>query len=171
MRQEWSETDETLSGEPGAVHLALTNGVNGGRVTCAIDCSGTAAGRATAVRATGRWGRVGLVGEGGEMTIRPSEDLMHDQKTVYGSWVTSTWGMTDLLQLLVAQNLHPELLVTHKFVLSGAAEAHAKWPKVDAGRLRSSSIDRWRSRSGIIRMRNTSSSRDACTSSKVRNNE
>ncbi len=101
---------------------AVTGG-NG--VERAFDCSASDAGRATAIRATRKWGKIALVGEGGTVHFNPSEDLLHDQKTVYGSWVTSIWKMEDLVERLVRWNIHPEDLITHRFPLDKADEAYA----------------------------------------------
>jgi threonine dehydrogenase-like Zn-dependent dehydrogenase len=100
---------------------ALTNG-NG--VERAVDCSGNADARRTAVCATRKWGKMVMVGEGGTVTFNPSPDIIHDQKTIYGSWVTSTWSMEELVERLVRWNLHPEDIVTHRFSLDQADEAY-----------------------------------------------
>jgi len=91
----------------------------------AIDCSASAAARATAVRATRKWGKIAFVGEGGTVEIHPSPDVIHDQKTIYGSWVTSTWLMEELVERLVRWNLHPADIITHRFSLNQAANAYA----------------------------------------------
>ena len=49
--------------------------------------------------------------------FNPSPDIIHDQKTIYGSWVTSTWLMEELVERLVRWNLHPADIVTHRFAL------------------------------------------------------
>ena len=96
----------------------------GNGVERAIDCSGNAEARATAIRATRKWGRIVLV-EGGTVDFNPSPDIIHDQKTIYGSWVTSTWLMEELVERLVRWNLHPEDIVTHRFSLNQASEAYS----------------------------------------------
>lgn len=101
---------------------ALTGGHG---VERAIDCSASDAGRQTAIRATRDWGRVVLVSEGNSLTINPSPDMMHAQKTVYGSWVTSTWRMMELVEHLVRWSIHPGDLITDEFPLERADEAHA----------------------------------------------
>jgi threonine dehydrogenase-like Zn-dependent dehydrogenase len=91
----------------------------------AFDCSGNAAARVTAIRATRKWGKVAFVGEGGTVEFNPSPDIIHDQKTICGSWVTTTWLMEELVERLVRWNLHPADIITHRFALEEAADAYA----------------------------------------------
>ena len=91
----------------------------------AIDCSANADARATAIRATRKWGKIAFVGEGGTVEFQPSPDIIHDQKTIYGSWVTSTWLMEELVERLVRWNLHPAEIITHRFGLEDAENAYA----------------------------------------------
>ena len=91
----------------------------------AFDCSGNAEARATAIRATRKWGKIAFIGEGGTVEFNPSPDIIHDQKTIYGSWVTSTWLMEELVERLVRWNLHPADIITHRFALEDAADAYA----------------------------------------------
>lgn len=102
--------------------LALTGGKG---VERAVDCSGSDGGRQTAVRATRDWGKVVFVGEGNTLSLNPSPDMMHSQKTVYGSWVTSTWRMMDLVDRLVRWGIHPGDLITNEFPIERASEAYA----------------------------------------------
>jgi threonine dehydrogenase-like Zn-dependent dehydrogenase len=90
----------------------------------AVDCSANAEARFAAIRATRKWGKMVMVGEGGTVTFNPSPDIIHEQKTIYGSWVTSTWLMEELVERLVRWKLHPEDIVTHKFSLDQADEAY-----------------------------------------------
>jgi len=101
---------------------ALTKGQG---VERAVDCSANAQARATAIRATRKWGKMVMIGEGGTVAFNPSPDIIHDQKTIYGSWVTSTWLMEELVERLVRWDLHPEEIITHRFSLGDAAEAYA----------------------------------------------
>jgi threonine dehydrogenase-like Zn-dependent dehydrogenase len=110
----------------GARNVAEVLDLTGGRgVERAVDCSGNAEARATAIRATRKWGRIVFIGEGGTVEFNPSPDIIHDQKTIYGSWVTSTWLMEELVDLLVRWNLHPADLITHRFALEQAVQAYA----------------------------------------------
>lgn len=90
----------------------------------AVDCSGSGAGQLTALRHTRRWGRTALVGEGGTLTVDVSAVLIHHQLTVFGSWVTSTVRMAELLDRLDRWSLHPEVVVTDRFALSEASRAY-----------------------------------------------
>ena len=98
---------------------------SGHGVERAIECSANPTARAAAVRATRKWGKIAFVGEGGAVEFNPSPDMIHDQKTIYGSWVTSTWLMEELVERLVRWNLHPADIVTHRFGLENAEDAYA----------------------------------------------
>ena len=64
---------------------------NGNSVERSIDASASDPGRQLAIRATREWGKIAFVGEGGTCSFTPSPDIIHGQKTIYGSWVTSLW--------------------------------------------------------------------------------
>jgi threonine dehydrogenase-like Zn-dependent dehydrogenase len=121
------------AGEDNVVQVReLTRG-NG--VERAIDCSANAAARTTAIRATRKWGRIALVGEGGTVEFNPSPDIIHDQKTIYGSWVTSTWLMEELVERLLRWNLHPADIITHRFSLENSADAYALMASGKSGKV------------------------------------
>jgi threonine dehydrogenase-like Zn-dependent dehydrogenase len=116
--------DVTLSAGPENISQVLD--LTGGHgVERAVECSANAQARATAISATRKWGKIVMVGEGGTVTFNPSPDMIHDQKTMYGSWVTSTWLMEELVERLVRWNLHPEEIITHRMPLEQAGEAYA----------------------------------------------
>ena len=116
--------DDVLSSD--ADNVDEVRRLTGGRgVERAVDCSANDAARATAIRATRKWGRIVFLGEGGRVEFNPSPDMIHDQKTLYGSWVTSTWLMEELVERLVRWKLHPADLVTHRFPLERVADAYA----------------------------------------------
>jgi threonine dehydrogenase-like Zn-dependent dehydrogenase len=100
---------------------ALTDG-HGCEVS--IDCSGAPAARVLALQGTRRWGRSAMVGEGNRIDFDVSQTIIHNQITIYGSWVTSLGHMEELVENLVKWNLKPEITVTHRFRLDQAAEAY-----------------------------------------------
>ena len=101
--------------------LLVTNGKG---VEKAFDCSGNSQARQLCIRATRKWGHIVFVGEGGTVEFNPSPDIIHDQKTIHGSWVTTIWKMEELVERIVRWGIHPEDLVTHRFTLENADKAY-----------------------------------------------
>jgi threonine dehydrogenase-like Zn-dependent dehydrogenase len=89
-----------------------------------LDCSGSPAGRLLALQGTRRWGRAAMVGEGSTVEFDVSQTIIHNQITIYGSWVTSTGRMEELVEKLVEWQLKPEIIVSHRFPLAEAAAAY-----------------------------------------------
>lgn len=116
--------DVVLAAGPDNV-TAVKDLTGGNGVERAVDCSANDAARATAIRATRKWGKIVMLGEGGRVEFNPSPDIIHDQKTIYGSWVTSTWLMEEVVERLVRWNLHPAELITHRFALDKCGDAYA----------------------------------------------
>jgi threonine dehydrogenase-like Zn-dependent dehydrogenase len=108
-----------------AVALGAVKELTKGGATRTIDCSGHPAGRLLALQACREWGRTVYLGETGNVTFNVSDDLLHKQRTLYGSWVTSLHNMDQCCDDLVAWGLHPDKIVTDVFPLSRAAEAYA----------------------------------------------
>lgn len=98
---------------------------DGKGVEKAVDCSANDLGRQLAIRATRSYGKIVFVGEGNSCTFQPSPDIIHGQKTIYGSWVTSLWRMEELVEKIARWGIHPDTLITHKFPLEKADEAYA----------------------------------------------
>ncbi len=123
LARELGLADHVLRAGPDNVAevLALTGGKG---VERAIDTSANDKARLTAIQATRKWGKIVFIGEGGTVNFSPSPDIIHDQKTIYGSWVTSIWLMEELVERLVRWGIHPEKLVTHRFALDQAGEAY-----------------------------------------------
>ena len=100
--------------------LEVTDGKG---VERAIDASANDAGRQLAIRATREWGKIAFVGEGGTCTFNPSPDIIHGQKTIYGSWVTSLWRMEELVERLVRWNIHSAFFSRKPLMRGISAEA------------------------------------------------
>ena len=126
--------DHVLKASPSNVKdiKELTSGHG---VERAVDASGNDSARRTAIQAARKWGKIVFIGEGGTAHFEPSPDIIHDQKTIYGSWVTSTWKMEELVEKLVRWQLHPEDLVTHRFTLNQASEAYALMAEGKCGKV------------------------------------
>jgi threonine dehydrogenase-like Zn-dependent dehydrogenase len=118
--------DSVLAAGPNNVEeiRSLTGGMGCER---SVECSANPNARLTAIQATRKWGKIVLIGEGGTLSpdFSPSGDMIHDQKTLFGSWVTNIWRMEELVERIERWNIHPADLITHRFSLDQAAEAYA----------------------------------------------
>lgn len=101
----------------------------------ALDASANPSARRIAIQATRSYGKIAFVGEGNSCTFEPSPDIIHGQKTIYGSWVTSLWLMEDLVDKLVRWGIHPEDLVTDRLPLSKAGEAYRLMAEGNSGKV------------------------------------
>ena len=101
-----------------------------------IDCSGSAAGRATAIGLLRARGRMVLVGEGDGLTVdEVSPTLIHPSITIIGSWVTSLEHMRELVERLPVWGLHPEVIVTDSFSIDEADAAYRLAAEGRAGKV------------------------------------
>jgi threonine dehydrogenase-like Zn-dependent dehydrogenase len=123
LARELGAIDHAVAADANAVET-IRDITGGAGCEVAIDATGAAAARATALAGTRRWGRCVMVGEGGRLEIDVSPALIHQQITVFGSWVTSTSRMEELARNLARWELHPDVTVTDRFALSDAAEAY-----------------------------------------------
>lgn len=100
-----------------------------------VDCSGNTHARQLAIRATRKWGKIVFIGEGGTCEFNPSPDIIHEQKTIYGSWVTSIWKMEELVERIVRWGIHPDELITHRFPLAQVDQAYALMDSGNCGKV------------------------------------
>jgi threonine dehydrogenase-like Zn-dependent dehydrogenase len=116
--------DEVIkAGEANVEQIRDLTGGHG--VEKSVDCSAHAKARLTCIQAARKWGKIVFLGEGGTVDFQPSRDIIHDQKTIYGSWVTNIWRMEELVERLVRWNIKPETLITHRFKLENVDEAYS----------------------------------------------
>ncbi len=124
IAQELKMFDAVLAA--GADNVKQVKEMTGGMgVEKSVDCSANDKARLTCIQAARKWGKIVFIGEGGTVAFQPSPDIIHDQKTIYGSWVTNIWRMEELVERLVRWNIHPEQLITHRFPLENVADAYA----------------------------------------------
>lgn len=116
--------DEVIKGGDDNVEQIrdLTSGYG---VEKSIDCSANDRARLTCIQAARKWGKIVFLGEGGTCEFQPSRDLIHDQKSIYGSWVTNIWRMEELVERLVRWKIKPESLITHRFKLKDVSDAYS----------------------------------------------
>jgi threonine dehydrogenase-like Zn-dependent dehydrogenase len=103
---------------------ALKQLTHGEGVDAAMDCSGHAEARAAAVRSTRTWGQVCFVGEGGQVTLDVSPDMLRRQLTIVASWTFNTVGQAECARFIADRKVPLKRLLTHRFKLDEAAEAY-----------------------------------------------
>ena len=118
----------------GDVEGRLRELTGGAGPSVAMVCVGIEAvfNQALAVAAGG--GRVGLVGEMGEATIRPGDTLIRKSLTLYGSWYTNWVEYFELLERHRA-GLPADKIVTHTFPLDAAEEAYRLFDSGQSGKV------------------------------------
>jgi threonine dehydrogenase-like Zn-dependent dehydrogenase len=126
--------DEAFNSDEDSVKkiLDITNGKGCEK---ALDASANDSARQIAIRGTRQWGKIVFVGEGHDVHFEPSPDIMHPQKTIMGSWVTSIWKMEDLVERLVRWDCHPEKLITDRFPLDKADDAYRLFASGKCGKV------------------------------------
>ncbi len=100
-----------------------------------IDCSGAPSARLLALQGTRRWGRAVMVGEGNTIAFDVSQTIIHNQITIFGSWVTSVGHMEDLVEKLVGWQVKPSVTITHRFSLDQAEEAYRVMDEGQSGKV------------------------------------
>lgn len=130
QRREWAGSlgvfDATIAPGKTAEDTAalIADALHAPGAVTTIDCSGSRAGRATAIAGAAEWGRVSLVGEGGTLETEVSDALLHKQLTLHASWVTSLVAMTELAENLARWGTRPEKIVSDRFPLADADKAY-----------------------------------------------
>ena len=83
------------------------------------------------MESTAIWGRVCFVGIGGKTTLDISDQVIHKQLTLYGSWTFSIGGLSEVADFVVDRGVPLGDLITHRFRLEEAVEAYRTF---DAGK-------------------------------------
>jgi threonine dehydrogenase-like Zn-dependent dehydrogenase len=113
---------------------AIKSLTHGSGADFALDTSGTAEGRLAAVRGTRAWGTVCFVGEGGNVTLDVSPDMLRKQLTIIGSWTFSTSIQADCARFVADQKIAVDRLFTHRWQLDQADEAYQVFDRQTAGK-------------------------------------
>jgi threonine dehydrogenase-like Zn-dependent dehydrogenase len=114
--------DQTFAAGPDAAKEVLE--ATRGGVTLSADCSGVQGGRLTAIEATRPWGRVALIGAGGDLVTEFDHNILFKNLTIYASWVTSLGHMEDLIAHLVRHEIRPDAVATEVHPLAEAGKAY-----------------------------------------------
>ena len=86
------------------------------------------------MRSLRTWGRACYVGEGGEVTLEVSPDMLRRQLTLIGSWTFSKHGQADCARFVVEHDIDVERLFTHRFKLDQAEAAYQLFDRQTTGK-------------------------------------
>ena len=115
--------------------LKMVNDVTRGEgADLSLDCTGVAAARRAAVRCVKTWGTACYVGEGGDVTLDVSPDLLRRQVTLIGSWTFSAMGMLECARFIADHKIPLERIFSHRWKLEQADEAYKLFDKQATGK-------------------------------------
>ena len=100
-----------------------------------LDATGIPEVRNNALDSAMLWGRVCFVGEGGATTIDISDQIIHRQLTVYGSWTFSKAGLAEVADFVVERRAPLKDLITHTFPLDQATQAYRLFESGKTGKV------------------------------------
>ena len=109
----------------------LTHGLG---AHCSLDASSSPQARREAVRCVRTWGKACFVGEGGEVTLDVSSDLLRRQVTLIGSWTFSTVGQAECARYIADRGIDVDRLFTHQWRLDQAIEAYQLFDQQTSGK-------------------------------------
>ena len=109
----------------------LTHGLG---AHASLDASSSPQARREAVRCVRTWGSACFVGEGGEVTLDVSSDLLRRQVTLIGSWTFSTVGQAECARYIADRGIDVDKLFTNTWKLDQAVEAYEKFDKQNSGK-------------------------------------
>ncbi len=113
---------------------AIRDVTHGRGAHASIDASSSPAARAQAVKCVRTWGKACFVGEGDNVTLDVSNDLLRRQVTLIGSWTFSTVGQADCARYVADRGINLDKLFTHRWKLDQAVEAYQLFDKQTSGK-------------------------------------
>jgi threonine dehydrogenase-like Zn-dependent dehydrogenase len=116
----WATFDPRANDPVGAIK-ELTHGRG---ADCTLDTSSSPDARIAAVRGSKVWGTTCFVGEGGDVRIDVSPDMLRKQLTIVASWTFSTIGQAECARFVVERGIDVDKLFTHEWRLDQAEEAY-----------------------------------------------
>lgn len=99
-----------------------------------LECSSAPAARQAAVRCVKTWGTACFVGEGGDVTLDVSPDLLRRQVTLIGSWTFSAMGMLDCARFIADRRIPLEKIFSHRWKLEQADAAYRSFDTQSTGK-------------------------------------
>ena len=100
----------------------------------AMECSGQPEARLASICSTRTWGTTCFLGEGKDVTIDVSRDMLRRQLTLLGSWTFNTIRQAECATFCVEHDVRVEKLFTHRYELSQAEEAYRLFDTQSTGK-------------------------------------
>jgi threonine dehydrogenase-like Zn-dependent dehydrogenase len=116
--------DEVIDSTERDAVRAILDLTHGEGADAALDCTGKSPARIAAVKSARKWGRVCLVGIGGNTEFEITRDFIHKQLTVHGSWTLGTKEQAECARFVVEKKIPLHRIYTHRFALEDAVRAY-----------------------------------------------
>ncbi|MDF1790761.1 MAG: zinc-binding dehydrogenase [Thalassobaculaceae bacterium] len=113
---------------------AIREATHGLGAHVSIDASSSSQARRQAVQCVRTWGKACFVGEGGDVTLDVSPDMLRRQVTIIGSWTFSTVGQGECATFIADRGVDVDQLFTNRWSLSQAAEAYELFDNQTSGK-------------------------------------
>jgi threonine dehydrogenase-like Zn-dependent dehydrogenase len=113
---------------------AIRDLTHGRGAHAALDASSAPEARRQAVQCVRTWGKACFVGEGGEVTLDVSNDMLRRQVTLIGSWTFSSVGQEECARYVADRGIALDRLFTHRWTLAEAEEAYRLFDRQTSGK-------------------------------------
>lgn len=99
-----------------------------------LDASSAPSARRQAVQCVRTWGKACFVGEGNDVTLDVSNDMLRRQVTIIGSWTFSTVVQGECARFIADRKIDVDQLFTHTWRLDQAEEAYRLFDQQTSGK-------------------------------------
>jgi threonine dehydrogenase-like Zn-dependent dehydrogenase len=123
-----------INPKDGNVLQAIKELTHGLGAHASLDASSSPQARRQAVQCVRTWGKACFVGEGGNVELDVSPDMLRRQVTLIGSWTFSTVGQKECNDFVADRGIDVDKLFTHQWTLDQADEAYKLFDKQTEGK-------------------------------------
>ena len=116
------------------VVAAIKDATHGLGAHLSLDASSAPSARRQAVQCVRTWGKACFVGEGNDVTLDVSNDMLRRQVTIIGSWTFSTVGQAECASFIADRKVDVDQLFTHTWRLDQAEEAYQLFDHQTSGK-------------------------------------
>ena len=116
------------------VVAAIKDATHGLGAHLSLDASSAPSARRQAVQCVRTWGKACFVGEGNDVTLDVSNDMLRRQVTIIGSWTFSTVGQAECARFIADRKVDVDQLFTHTWRLDQAEEAYQLFDRQTSGK-------------------------------------